>query len=101
MSIAQSSPFDGGTVADVPITDFSRTQLEALLQACGYALREKNTLYVGLVTDLIDYLFDLEIIDKLEYEPESRSELIALAGACFTASMNWEQQGARDETGFD
>ena len=82
MSIAQSFPSDGGTVADVPITNFTAIQLEALLQACGYALREEESLYIGLIADLIDSLLDSRIIDKLEFRYESRSELIALAGAC-------------------
>ena len=81
MSIAQSYPSDGGTVADVPITNFTVTQLEALIQACGYALREGESLYIGLITDLIDSLFDSKIIDKLESRFESRPELITLAGA--------------------
>lgn len=69
------------TIADVPITDFTTIQLEAVLEACGYALRKGDSLYVGLIAGLIDSLLDSKIVDKLEFQHESRSELIALSSA--------------------
>ena len=77
MSIAQSSPFDGGKVADVEICNFTAIPLEALLQACGYALPEQESL--GLVADSIDSRFD-STIKLRSSQNKSRSESIAFVG---------------------